>query len=106
MGAAEVLIDAGAILALLGSRTQMEAVWGLLESVAISMATIENMELSQISGLMARYKDRPMDFADATPVYLAERQSIQTVLTVDQKDFRGYRIGPKKAFHLWPVERP
>lgn len=84
----------------------MEAVWGLLESGAISMATIENLELSQISGLMARYKDRPMDFADATLVYLAERESIQTMLTVDQKDFAGYRIGPKKAFHLLPVERP
>lgn len=84
----------------------MEAVWGLLGAGAFSVATIENMELSQFSGLMARYKDRSTDFADATPVYLGERESIQTVLTVDQKDFAVYRLGGKRAFHLLPVERP
>ena len=47
-----------------------------------------------------------MDFADATLVYLAERQSIRRVFTVDQKNFAVYRIGGKKALHLLPVERP
>ena len=47
----------------------MEAVRGLLGSGAIAMATIENMGLSHIKCLMARYKDRLMDFADATLAY-------------------------------------
>ena len=65
----------------------MEAVWGLPGPGAIEMATIENIELSHIKSLMARYNDRLMDFADAALVYLAERESIHSVLTVDQKDF-------------------
>ena len=33
---------------------------------------------------MVRYRDRPMDFADATLVHLAERESLTSVFTVDQ----------------------
>ena len=37
----------------------------------------------ELEKLMTRYQDRPMDFADATLVYLAERESIEIVFTVD-----------------------
>ena len=41
-----------------------------------------------------------MDFADATLVYLAERESIRRLFTVGQKVFAVYRIGGKKELHL------
>ena len=41
---------------------------------------------------MRRYADRPMDFADATLVHVAERESIATVFTVDFDDFETYRF--------------
>ena len=47
-----------------------------------------------------------MEFADATLVYLAERESIPRVFAVEQKDFAVYRLGGKKALHFLPVERP
>ena len=50
---------------------------------------------------MLKYADRPMDFADATLVRLAEREGLTTVLTVDQ-DFDVYRIGGRKAFRVLP----
>lgn len=139
---AEVLIDTGAILALLDkrdhwhtpclhtlrqlrfplltseavltetfhlirrSRTEVDAVWGLIRSGTITLAAIENRELSQINNLMNRYMDRPMDFADATLVHLAERESIQVIFTVDQNDFATYRIGGRRRFQIIPVERP
>jgi predicted nucleic acid-binding protein len=55
---------------------------------------------------MLRYKDLPMDFADATLVYLAERENISAIFTVDQGDFAAYRIAGKRRFHILPVERP
>jgi hypothetical protein len=36
---------------------------------------------------MSRYSDLPMDFADATLVHLAGRESIQHILTIEQTDF-------------------
>ena len=47
-----------------------------------------------------------MDFADATLVHLAERESIQVVFTVDQNDFASYRIGGRGRFQIIPVEHP
>jgi uncharacterized protein len=88
------------------SRTQMDAVWGLLRDGMVALAAISNSELANIAVLMGRYRDRPMDFADATLVHLAEREGIQAIFTVDQNDFATYRIGGKRRFHILPVERP
>ncbi len=55
---------------------------------------------------MARYWDRPMDFADATLVYLAQRESLAAVLTVDHSDFETYRIEGKRKFRILPKSRP
>jgi uncharacterized protein len=88
------------------SRTEMDAVWAQLRSGTIAMAAIENGELPYIAALMARYKDRPMDFADATLVYLAQRESIEAVFTIDQNDFSTYRISGRRRFHVLPAERP
>jgi predicted nucleic acid-binding protein len=45
---------------------------------------------------------RPMDFADATLVHLAQRESLSTILTVDVADFQTYRIGGQKRFRILP----
>lgn len=51
---------------------------------------------------MSRYSDRPMDFADATLVRLARRESLTTIFTVDHDDFETYRIGGKRRFRIVP----
>jgi predicted nucleic acid-binding protein len=43
-----------------------------------------------------------MDFADATLVHVAERDSISTVFTVDHDDFETYRIKGRKRFRVLP----
>jgi predicted nucleic acid-binding protein len=50
-----------------------------------------------------RYHGRPMDFADATLVHLAERESLSTVFTVDHDDFETYRLGARKRFRILPL---
>ena len=55
---------------------------------------------------MSRYWDRPMDFADATLVYLAKRESISVILTIDHADFSTYRIEGKRQFKVLPLDRP
>ena len=51
---------------------------------------------------MARYADRPMDFADATSVRVAEREGLRTILTIDHADFETYRIGRNAKFRVLP----
>lgn len=88
------------------SRHEMETAWKFLRSGAIRLAAIEDSELLEIQDLMLRYSDRPMDFADATLVYLARREGLITVFTVDQADFDTYRIEGRKRFRIFPATRP
>ena len=84
----------------------MQTAWKFLRSGAIRLAVIEDSELAEIQDLMLRYSDRPMDFADATLVYLARREGLITVFTVDQADFDTYRIAGRKRFRIFPTKRP
>jgi len=87
------------------SRPEMEATWKFLRSGALLLLPIEDAELQDIRGLMSRYWDRPMDFADATLVHLAKREALTTVFTVDFADFETYRIDGRRRFRVLPVNR-
>lgn len=58
--------------------------------------------LSRAVELMGKYKDIPMDFADATLIALAEEIGIDEIFTLDRRGFNSYRIYGKKAFKVWP----
>jgi predicted nucleic acid-binding protein len=88
------------------SRAEMETAWSFVRSGALVVGTIEDAELPQLRSLMLQYWDRPMDFADATLVHLANRESLSTILTVDQADFATYRLARKRRFQVLPVDRP
>jgi uncharacterized protein len=88
------------------SRHEMETAWKFIRSGALRMSVIDHSELPEIQDLMRRYSDRPMDFADATLVYLARREGLSTVFTVDHSDFNTYRIERRKRFRIFPTTRP
>jgi predicted nucleic acid-binding protein len=88
------------------TRHHMEAAWKFIRSGALTVGTIEVTELPTLHSLMLRYWDRPMDFADATLVHLAKRESLSVILTVDQADFSTYRIEGKRQFRVLPTQRP
>jgi predicted nucleic acid-binding protein len=87
------------------SRAEMETAWNFVRSGAVVVGTIEDAELPQLRSLMLKYWDRPMDFADATLVHLANRESLTTILTVDQADFATYRLAGKRRFQVLPLGR-
>lgn len=80
----------------------LEAAWSLVRSDALTVLPITDTDLPQLHELMARYADRPMDFADATLVHLAARESLTTIFTVDHDDFETYRIPGGRTFRIVP----
>ena len=58
--------------------------------------------LKRAMAFMEKYKDVPMDFADATLVTLAEEMGISEIFSLDTKGFSTYRIHGKKPFKIWP----
>jgi uncharacterized protein len=76
--------------------------WEFVRSGAISVLSIGDSDLPALDDLMRKYADRPMDFADATLVRLAEREGLTTVFTIDHDDFETYRIEGRRRFRIVP----
>jgi len=55
--------------------------------------------------LMAKYADTPMDFPDATLVWLAEQTGADHVLSLDRRGFSTYRFARSRRFKLVLDER-
>ena len=55
-------------------------------------------DLRAIQALLEKYRDRPMDLADASLVILAERRGLDQVLTLDRRDFDVYRLSGGRKF--------
>jgi uncharacterized protein len=82
-----------------------KALLTLLERGGIEVYSPDSNDLSRIAGLMEQYKDRPMDFADASLVALAEQTGIQQIFTLDD-DFFFYRINGQDSFQVLPEREP
>ena len=52
---------------------------------------------------MAKYRDLPMDFADATLVHIANREKIGRIFTLDRRDFSVYRLSEGRSFDTVPA---
>jgi predicted nucleic acid-binding protein len=58
--------------------------------------------LKRVSALMEKYRNVPMDFADATIVALGEELETDWVFTLDRRGFSTYRLGRRKTFQIIP----
>lgn len=85
-----------------GNSHQLRAAWTFLRSGAVTVLPIDDHDLPELEALMKKYSDRPMDFADATLVHLAQQQSLTTVFTIDHADFETYRIAGTRRFRIVP----
>jgi predicted nucleic acid-binding protein len=78
---------------------------GLLEMIerrALQLLELGAEDMSQVRSLLEKYRDLPMDFADATLVHVANREKIQTMFTLDKRDFSVYRLARGKTFTIIP----
>ena len=84
------------------NRRGVELAWAFIRSGAVTVLPISDRDLPDIEALRRTYHDRPMDFADATLVHLAQRESLSTVFTIDHDDFETYRVGGRKRMRILP----
>jgi predicted nucleic acid-binding protein len=52
--------------------------------------------------LMRKYRDLPMDLADAALVRVAERERLRRIFTLDRRDFQVYRPSRMGRFAVLP----
>ena len=58
--------------------------------------------LQRVAALMERYRNVPMDFADATLVALGEELGTDKIFTLDRRGFATYRLNRNQAFQIIP----
>lgn len=78
------------------------ALWDRLAADTPRLLSLDRDDLPRLKELMWKYRDRPMDLADAALVRVAERDALDTVFTVDRADFAVYRLPHRKRFRILP----
>jgi uncharacterized protein len=68
----------------------------------LRLKSLEEKDHLEIATLMLKYRDRPMDFADACIVWLAESLATTDIASIDGRDFEVYRTKRGKKFNILP----
>jgi uncharacterized protein len=85
------------------SWTGQKALWSRVETQALTLAALDDSDAPRMRELMEKYRDLPMDLADAALVRVSERQSLTTIFTLDRKHFSLYRAGRRRRFSIMPA---
>jgi predicted nucleic acid-binding protein len=85
-----------------GSWVAQKALWSRLESGALALASLDEQDAPRMRELMEKYRDLPMDLADAALVRVAEREEITRIFTLDRRHFSVYRPGRRRRFAVLP----
>jgi len=86
-----------------GSWEAQKALWSRLETDALALAPLDETDAPRMRELMEKYRDLPMDLADAALVRVAERDSLTEIFTLDRKHFSLYRPGRRRRFSIVTV---
>jgi predicted nucleic acid-binding protein len=86
-------------------RSYPRAVERLLNSIGtgfLELLSLSGEEAKSVAAVMKRYESVRPKLADASLVYLADREQIDTIFTLDRRDFGVYRSARKRAFRIIP----
>ena len=70
----------------------------------LTLLTLEESDLPAVSSIFSTYNDQQLDLADACLLHLANRESIDTVFTVDRRHFQLFRKADGNALTLLPEQ--
>ena len=79
-----------------------DALWEMIETGAVEIMPLGIEDLPRMRELMRKYRDQPMDLADAALVRVAERERLRRIFTLDRRDFQIYRPSRIGRFAILP----
>jgi uncharacterized protein len=66
---------------------------------ALEVVHIEIKDLAAVATIIERYRERDIDVADASLLWLAEQRGLREIITIDRKEFESiYRVRKGKRF--------
>lgn len=79
-----------------------DRLWDTFDNGTLRIADLEAEDCARMRFLMRKYRDLPMDLADAALVALAERERINRIFTIDRRGFSVYKPAGMKRFDIIP----
>ena len=86
-------------------RHQASAVERLLQSFDVGllkMLALDDRAPAWLAAFLKQYRKLGAQIADGALVYLAEREGIDAVFTLDRRDFSVYRLGNGRSLRILP----
>ena len=74
----------------------------LIDSGLVKLVELDETSLAWIIAFLDRHASAKAQLADAAVMYLAEREGIDTVFTLDRRDFSIYRTTDGRALAILP----
>lgn len=84
-----------------GGWLAQKALWEMTRQGMLRIETIDQQAVLRCAELMERYRDHPIDLADASLVAIAEERGISSVFTLDSH-FRSYRLRGGRTLAVIP----
>lgn len=79
-----------------------DALWEMIQVGAVEILPLGTDDVARMRELMRKYRDLPMDLADAALVRVAERERLRRIFTLDRRDFQIYRPSRIGRFSVLP----
>ena len=79
-----------------------DALWEMIDTGAVEILVLGKDDVARMRELMRKYRDLPMDLADAALVRVAERERLRRIFTLDRRDFQIYRPSRIGRFAVLP----
>ncbi len=80
----------------------MQRLLGSFETGFLGLLVLDEGSIPWIARFLHRYRRLGAQAADAALMYLAEREGIETVFTLDRRDFSVYRLHENKSVCILP----
>ncbi len=79
-----------------------DALLDMLDRQIVLVVELRREDVPRLRALIRKYRDLPMDLADATLVRVAERDAVRQVFTLDRRDFQVYKLGRRETLTIIP----
>jgi uncharacterized protein len=80
----------------------IERLLSSLNGLPFELASLAAQDVSGVATILKKYSDLGLQLADASLVHLANREKIDTIFTLDRRDFGILRLARGRKFRIVP----
>lgn len=70
----------------------------------LKLLRLDEADASPMGQILRRYRKLGAQLADAALVHIAEREKLDTIFTLDRRDFLVYRLSGNRSLHILPEQ--